>query len=299
MAKKDDRAYEFKIRQLELEVKERQKELLDFKLELSGINEQLEKFISQMSEQLKLATLIQRSLVPTEIPTIPGFEFSTKFVASSVNGSDYFDIFEMEDKLKFGVLMATSTGHGMASLFLSVLLKIAAQVEARKGLEPDQVLKKMNEEVQGKVKEAQAAHVFYGVVDRRDHSLKYTLSGDISALVYKHSADKYVILPQTQGMLVGKSGKANFKTEGLNLDPRDRLILTSTGFPKVKNKKDEEFGDKRLQKFLVDHTGKSCHEMRNEVLFQAKQFAQGEPYPQDLSVIVMGVKDKVAKLKRV
>ncbi len=299
MAKRDDRAHEFKIRQLTLEVKEREKELFDFRNELSSINAQLEKFISQMSSQLKMASLIQRALVPTEIPTISGFEFSTKFVASAIAGSDYFDIFEMEDKLKFGVLIASSSGHGMASLFLSVLLKLATQLEARKGLEADQVLKKMNEEVQDKVNEAQAAQVFYAVLDRRDFSMNYSLSGDVLAYVYKHDLDKFVVLDSTQGPLGIKGSKIKFKKESLILDPRDRLIVVSCGLPKVQNKKGEAFGEKRLLKYLVDSSSKSCHEVRNEILFQAKQFAQGTEYPQDLSVVVMRVKDKIVRLKKV
>lgn len=297
MAKKDVRSYEFKIRELELELKEREKELLDFRQELSAINDQLESFISQMGSQLKMATLMQRALVPTEIPTISGFEFSTKFVASPISGSDYFDIFEMEDRNRFGVLMASSTGHGMAALFLSIVLKMSAQMEAKRGLSPDQILKKINEEIKGKVKDTQAVCVFLGLVDKKDLSMTYSLSGELFAYAFKNDFDKVVKLEMTQPPL-GLSGKAPFKNESLQLEPRDRLILVSSGVGKVLNKKGEPFGSNRIQNSVVDATDKSLHEMRNEILFQAKKYSQEEEYPQDLSVIVMRVKDKVAKLKK-
>src|SRR5437868_4444078 len=129
MAKRDLRTPEQIIKDLKAELAERERELAEYRYELGAINRSLEKFLSEMANELKLAAIIQRTLVPTEIPTIPGFEFSTKFVASSLTGGDYFDIFELQDKMRFGVLMASCASHGMASLFLSVLLKLATQIE--------------------------------------------------------------------------------------------------------------------------------------------------------------------------
>lgn len=296
VAKKDDRPYEFRIKELELEVQDRERELQAFKQELGQINTQLEKFIDQVSAQLQQAHMIQKALVPTETPTIPGFEFSTKFLASLKSGGDYFDIFEHEDKMKFGILMANSTGHGMASLFLSILLKLTAQIEARKGLDPAQVLKKMNEEIQEKVKDSQSCHIFYAIVDRRDLQMTYSKSGDIFAYIYKYDADKFVSLDSTQELIQGK--KLNFKNETLILDPRDRLVLVSQGVRKIKNKKAVEFSEKDFLENLSEKTNASVHEIRNEVIFQIKKASQGVELLSDISVLVMKVKDKVVRLKK-
>src|SRR4051812_3967350 len=89
------------IKELESELADRNRDLATFRSELSKANTQLEKFIKQVAQELKIAGLIQKALVPTEFPNIPGFEFSTKFVPSSISGGDYFDIFEHEDKFRF------------------------------------------------------------------------------------------------------------------------------------------------------------------------------------------------------
>lgn len=298
MAKKDDRPYEFRIKELELEVQDRERELLAFREELGKINNQLENFLDQMAHQVRMALLIQKFLVPTDIPTIPGFEFSRKIVASQKMGGDYFDIFELEDKMKFAILMSNSSGHAMASLFLSVLLKLTSQIEARKGNDPAQVMKKMSDEILERAPEFknQASHVFYALVDRRDLSLTYSMSGNILAYAYKYDAGKFVKLPSTQGPM-GESAKS-FKKEALPLEARDRLVLVSPGLLKVQNKKGETFAEERLAKVLAQNTTASPHELRNEIHFQIKEFAQGVEYPQDLSVVVMNVKDKVLKLKK-
>ena len=95
-------ALQSRISELEAELADRERDLTVFREELARANSQLERFIKQISQELKMASLIQKALVPTEFPNIPGFEFSTKFVPSVISGGDYFDIFEHEDKFRFG-----------------------------------------------------------------------------------------------------------------------------------------------------------------------------------------------------
>jgi phosphoserine phosphatase RsbU/P len=297
MARRDIRTPEQKIKMLEQELAEKERELLSFRGELNKINAQLEKFISQLAHELKLAALIQRSLVPTEIPTIPGFEFSTKFVASSLTGGDYFDIFELEDKMRFGILLANSSGHGMASLFLSVLLKLTTNIEAKKGMEPNDVLIRMTKEIQANLKADDLANVIYMVIDRRRYDLAFSRAGGGFAYLYKYPEDKLVRLDSAESA-IGKDTKAQFKVETLHLDPRDKLILLSEGIGKAQNPAGEQFGEDRVIHHVMKNIHSTPHELRNEILYQVTHFADGREYPQDLSVLVMGVKDKVIKLRK-
>jgi phosphoserine phosphatase RsbU/P len=276
---------------------EKERELLSFRKELNQINGQLEKFISQLAHEIKLAALIQRSLVPTEIPSIPGFEFSTKFVASSITGGDYFDIFELEDKMRFGILLANSSGHGMASLFLSVLLKLTTNIEAKKGMEPDEVLRRMTKEIQANLKGEELANIVYMLVDRRRYDLSFARAGSGFAYLYKYADDKLVQLDASQPA-VGKDTNPEFKVETVHLDPRDKLILLTSGIGKALNQKGEDFGEDRIIHHVMKNIHSTPHELRNEILYQVSQFVDGREYPQDLSVLIMGVKDKVIKLRK-
>ena len=270
MAKKESRDPEFRVRQLELELAEKEQELVAFKAELGKINTELEKFISQMAGELKMATLIQRSLVPTEFPSIPGFEFSTKFVASSLTGGDYYDIFELEDKMRFGILIANCSGHGMAALFLSVLLKLTTQIEARKGMNPNDVLSHMTRELQNNLKDADQANVFYAVADRRRYVLNFARAGHVLAFLYKYSDDKIIRL-ETGDPAIGKKSAGTFKFEEVSLDPRDKLILVSEGIVKAVNEANEPFGEDRLFETILKNPRSGCHDLRNEIFFQVSK----------------------------
>lgn len=296
MAKKDPRSPEQKIKALEEEVAEKEREILKIRQELDKVNRQLEGFIGQIGTQLHVALQIQKSLVPTEVPTIPGFEFSSKFVPSSVSGGDYFDIFELEDKMKFGVLMASSTSYGMASLFMSVLIKLTTKLEARRGMDPSDVLKHLLKELtQSFQTPNDAVHIFYGVVDRRDLSLSYAAAGDGIGYVYKFSQDKLVVL-STKEPALNINSKPNFKTESISLDPRDRFVMASRGLRKLNNSAKAEYGSKEICDVILENYQSTIHQLRNEILFRAKKFVKSDEYPADVSVVVMKIKDRVLKL---
>jgi sigma-B regulation protein RsbU (phosphoserine phosphatase) len=290
-------ALQNRIRELEGELSERERDLGVFRDELARANAQLERFIKQISQELKMASLIQKALVPTEFPNIPGFEFSTKFVPSPISGGDYFDIFEHEDKFRFGIVLANSTGYSMSALFLSVLLKMTGQLEARKGTPPDRILSLMAHELVPAVQTTDQANVFYAVIDRRGFELTYCGAGRMVALLHSYANNKLQRL-EWEAEPFGHSFKSDLKSSTISLGPRDRVILCSEGTVRAMNAKGEVFGEERLYKAILAAPRLGVHDLRNEILYQIERFAQGKELPQDVTVVVTEVKDRVIKLAK-
>lgn len=286
-----------RISELETELADRERDLAVFRDELAQANTQLERFIKQISQELRMASLIQKSIVPTEFPNIPGFEFSTKFVPSPISGGDYFDIFEHEDKFRFGIVLASSSGYSMSALFLSVLLRMTGQLEARKGTPPDQILGLMAKELVPHIQSTDQANVFYGVIDRRGFELTYAGVGKATAMLLNYQTGKIQRLEWTTPPFQ-QTFAAEIKSSTLALNPRDRLILCSEGVSRAQNPKGEAFGEERLAKAILAAPRLGVHDLRNEILYQVERFAQGKDLPQDATVVVCEVKDRVIKLAK-
>lgn len=286
-----------RIRELETELGDREKDLAVFRDELAKANSQLERFIKQIGQELKMASLIQKALVPTEFPNIPGFEFSTKFTPSPISGGDYFDIFEHEDKFRFGIVLASSSGYSMSALFLSVLLKMTGQLEARKGTSPDRILELMGRELVPTIQSSDQANVFYAVVDRRSFELTYSGAGRVVALLVSFATGKLQRLEWTTPAF-HHGFQAELKSANLALGPRDRIILCSEGVTHALNFKGEAFGEERLYKTILAAPRLGVHDLRNEIFYQLERFTKGRDLPQDVTVVVTEVKDRVIKLAK-
>lgn len=291
----DIKALKSKISALEQELKDREADLKLFRDELKGANHRLAHMTAQTAAQLKVLHHIQSLLVPTQLPNIPGFEFSSKFMASGLGGGDYFDIFEHEDKFRFGLLLSSSSGYGVSALLLSVFLKMAGRLEARRHMEAADFLKSLMEEVQGKLQDKDQVSVFYGIVDRRRYEFNYCNTGGVTGLYYQAQEKKLLSLNGESGPIT-LSERPEFLNETRSLQPRDRIILCSQGVAEVESEAGEAFGSERIFSAILNSCHLPVHEQRNEIFFQLQQFLGTRAPLRDLSVVVTEVKDRVIKL---
>lgn len=286
-----------RIQELELELAGKDHELAKYRQELKRTNISLESLISQVTEEIRMGGLIQKMLSPTQLPNISGFECSSKYQPGDRYGGDYFDIFEHEDKLKFGVVVASSTGYTMSALFLSVLIKISSQVEARRGLEPHKMLELLIQELVPNIQNSDKASVFYGVIDRRTYELSYSGVGRIEACVQVYGEEGLQSL-EACGPAFSKEFNTQPHTLKLQLNPRDRLVIATEGVVASQNPQGETWGPEGLREAISMAPRQGVHELRNEILHLNEKFT-GRPTPlRDQTVIVMEVKDRVIKLAK-
>lgn len=284
-----------RVRELEMEVLDREKELALYRAELISTNQRLERLVVQIHQEIKVAQAIQKAIVPTDFPNIQGFEFSTKFVPSMIQGGDYFDIFNHEDRLRFGLILASGSGHTMSALFLSVLLKYTGQMEARKGSAPDAILSQLAAELIPNMDIGSQAEIFYGLIDRRNFELSFCKLGHVVGFHYSYADNELKLLPST-GESIVETSPTTMKMHSLNLNPKDRLVLCSPGVATTTNLEGEIFGILRLSKVIHEIVRSGVHEIRNQILFQVHQFSGGQEIPRDRTVLVLEVKDNVLKL---
>jgi sigma-B regulation protein RsbU (phosphoserine phosphatase) len=284
-----------RIEELEQDLAECERDLDKYRNELVLANTRMKKLIVQMSQDLKVVSAIQKVLVPTEFPNIPGFEFSTKFIASPIQGGDYFDIFEHHDRFRFGLVLASSSGYGMSALLLSILLKLGGELEARRGRSSADAVEALRKELWESMTEQDRAQIFYAVIDRRSFEMGFTHLGRMAAVHFSHSRQEFVRL-ESQGPAISLDHRQGIPESVVALNARDRVIIVSEGLFHIRNINDEEYGEERFFDSLMKVKNKGVHEVRNEILFKLEKFHQGVRLSRDLTVIVLEVKDRVIKL---
>lgn len=294
MAKEQDELKE-RISELEHELAVKEAELHRYRLELSKANGALEKMIAQISQELKLAQVMQKFLSPTELPNVQGFEFSTKFLPGTRSGGDYFDIFEHEDKLKFGILISSASGYSLSSVLLSVIIKISSQIEARRGLEAHKVLALLAREVVPSIQNEDKASVFYGIVDRRSFEMQYCSVGNIDGFMQVYGQDSLVELLPTAPSL-GKDFNTEPQSRVIQLNPRDRLILATEGLKLSQNSLGVNWGGHGISEAISRAPKQGVHELRNEILIANERYSGKQDPVRDQTLIVTEVKDRVIKL---
>lgn len=286
-----------KIAKLERDLSVRDQELLKWRSEVMKANSSLEKIMLQIGQELGMAQALQKFLSPTEIPHISGFDFSTKFVPGTRSGGDYFDIFEHEDRLKFGILISSASGYSLSSVLLGVIIKISSQIEARRGLPPHKVISSLVQDVVPQIKNQDSASVFYGVVDRRSFELEYSSIGNINGFLQIYGQEHIQRL-NSCGPSLNKEFKSDPETTRIQLNPRDRIILATDGLCDSLDTQGHAWGAAGLESAIRSAPKLGVHELRNEILFANERYAEKSEPVRDQTVIIAEVKDRVIKLAR-
>lgn len=277
------------VKLLESELANKNQEILIYRQELIKFSQRLDGLMSQLTSDTNLVSQIYRVLVPTEIPKFPGFEISRKFTYGSKSGGDYFDLFEHEDKMKFGLLVASSSGYAMSALFLSFVLKVSHILEAKRGEASHMIMQKIADDLKQSAGPQDFTHAFYGVVDRRNYQLEFCSVGDILGFYQVQGKAPLVLKSPSAGF--GKDFNSKLTSMTLELEPRSRLCVVTNGLSDI-------LGLDRIVKILSESYQKDVHDLRNELLFAAQQITKKETPDRDQTVVVLEVKDKVIKLAK-
>ncbi len=264
------------------EVSAYQKELLKF-------SQKLDQLMTQSNDDIQVLNQIHKFLAPTELPQFPGFEFSRKFVYGTKFGGDYFDIFEHEDKMKFGVLISSATGYAMSALMLSIVLKLSHIMEAKKGMSPSKVMEHLGTELKQLASEKDKAQVLYAVIDRREWTFNFCAVGKIQGFFLVPDGQMQLISSDSDGL--GPTLNPKYSEIKLNLEPKTKIVLVTEGLMDILTR-DE------MAQIIQNPRLQSPHDLRNDLLVAAQVKSGLETPLRDQTVVVIEVKDNIIKLAK-
>jgi GAF domain-containing protein/anti-sigma regulatory factor (Ser/Thr protein kinase) len=128
----------------------------------------------RLFEQHRVAQMLQRSLLPSELPQPSGLSFSARYLpaaAKQLVGGDWYDVIVLPDG-RVGVGIGDVVGHGLEAATLMGALRSALQAYAVQGLTPGEIAPLLARFAQTTVNARMATYV-YGVIDSERRSFTF------------------------------------------------------------------------------------------------------------------------------
>jgi phosphoserine phosphatase RsbU/P len=103
----------------------------------------------QLEVERTAARVLQRSLLPSRLPSLPEFEFASRYVPAEVGGvgGDWYDAFKLEDG-PLWIMVGDIVGHGMRASVVMGRLRSALRAYALEGLDPAEVVTRADRKLQ-------------------------------------------------------------------------------------------------------------------------------------------------------
>jgi len=265
----------------------------------------------RMERELEIAHEVQQSLLPKDIPEVPGMEIAATMRPAYEVGGDFYDVIPLSGG-RMGMLVADVSDKGMpAALYMALARTLlrAHSLSARPqylsdALESVQVRRLMRSGSLGALAALGAVRqtneyltehhsessmfltLFYAVYDPSSHLLTYVNAGHNPPLLYNVTSGQHDWLRPTD-MLMGVMSQRPFEAQERHLDANDVLVLYTDGVTEAFNARHEMFGEERLVEAIRAHGTASAQELVQALAATVATFAGEAPQSDDITILVM------------
>ncbi|MFT6109828.1 MAG: sigma-B regulation protein RsbU (phosphoserine phosphatase) [Planctomycetota bacterium] len=250
---------------------------------------EVELFVREREREVAME--VQEALQPTDFEVPEGYSVASEHVGSSEPGGDFHDIVLADDE-RTVFFACDVSGAGVPGALVGAMARAYLRSELKKGGSLADALKNVNRTIAGEVRRGMYVTVLAAALDSDTHELEVAAAGHKLPLVHWCAADKSIRAIQPDGIALGFDKGPVFdrgiSVRHIPMDPGDRVVIAGTGAVRVINMAGDEIGEKRFYKLFARNAEDAPAEVLDGVLTALEAFADEEPFPTDVSLIVLG-----------
>ncbi|MEV6778701.1 SpoIIE family protein phosphatase [Streptomyces syringium] len=242
------------------------------------------------SERTAISQSLQRSLLPPELPDVPGVEVEVIYRAAGEGnevGGDFYDLFPIRDGA-YGFAIGDVCGTGPEAAAVTGLARHALRLLAREGFGGPAVLERLNAAILDEGARSRFLTLLYGELwPQHDGSavLKVVCAGH--PLPLRLRQDGTVEPAATPQPLLGVMEDLELYEQTITLDPGDVLLCVTDGVTE-RREGTRMLGDDGLTDVLTTCTGLTAGAVAARILRAVERFA-AEPASDDMAILAMRV----------
>lgn len=202
----------------------------------------------RIEQELRVARVIQETLLPKEIPIIAGWDLAAHWQPAREVSGDFYDFIPLPDG-RIAVIVADVTDKGVPAALVMATTRSILRAQAEHLISPGKVLERTNELLHPDIPPKMFVTCLYMVIEpgsgevvlaNAGHNLPYVLSnGEVKEL-------------RATGMPLGLMPGMPYDELETALIPGQSLVLSSDGLVEAHNERGEMYGFGRLKSQLAD-----------------------------------------------
>lgn len=246
----------------------------------------LEKAARQrMERDLDIARQIQRGLLPSSKPNVPGYDIAGLSRAADKTGGDYFDWQVFPDG-RVLTSLADVSGHGIGPALMAAVCRAYARATTQE-LDLGRYMNRLNQLLMDDMPEGRFI-TFVGVlIDPQKHQIQMISAGHGPLFRCVHASGE-LIESNADGVPLGLIPQNEYGTATrFSLDPGDSVLLITDGLFEWPNSAGESYGLERLRNAIRASTCVTTDEMIQRLYDQSREFAGDVAQEDDVTIVVI------------
>ncbi len=235
-----------------------------------------------MKSELEQAAIVQRQLLPMDLPQMLGINFSWQLIPCVFMAGDMLNVFHLDDnQMAFYILDVK--GHGVAAALAAVAASYLLKPSTTETiLRPSIVLTQLNSRL-SEGSDENFITVFYGVLDIEELTLTYARAGHCPPLLI--SVDDEIRELDHGDLPVGIYKTLDYEDYQITLQRGDKLILYTDGIIETENSSGQFFTKMRLIETVQQNKDICISDLTELIIRGALDHAEGQKIQDDISIL--------------
>lgn len=251
------------------------------------LSEQLKDAYQNADYESRVIADLQQSLLPSELPRVPGLDVAAHYRTAHRAGGDLYDFFPLPGG-RLGVLVADVSGHGSPAAVLMAITHSLAHSYPGDPASPGALLGHLNAHLARRYVGATGNFVtaFYAVFDPVSRTVTYASAGHPAPRLRAAGAADWHPLAAGQSLPLGVSATRGDYSEGVApFRPGDRVALYTDGLTDATDRNGDPFGPGGVDG-PAERAPSAAAEIRR-VLADLDRFTDGLPVADDRTLVVV------------
>jgi serine phosphatase RsbU (regulator of sigma subunit) len=203
--------------------------------------------IIPLTEELRSAGRIQRSLLPSHFPALTGWEVSGACLAAGPIGGDFYDIQQLPNSRTL-FLVADVMGKGIPAALIASVLRAVVRNVAPTASGPAEILARVNQLIYEDLSNAEMFVTAQAAcLDLKNGVMEIASAGHCPLLLRTRNGIESIA---PAGIPIGVSPRASYAEETVPAAEIEMILMYTDGVTESRNKRGESFGIERLENWF-------------------------------------------------
>jgi serine phosphatase RsbU (regulator of sigma subunit) len=206
----------------------------------------------RIEQELRVARLIQQTLLPKALPELPGYDVAAYYQPAREVGGDFYDFLELEDG-RLGLVVGDVTDKGVPAAIVMATTRTMLRAAAQRLFSPGEVLRRVNDVLVQDIPPNMFVTCLYAILDQESGRLVYANAGH--DLPYRRRAGRSEGAEELRatGMPLGLLPGMGYEEKEIVLEEGESVLFYSDGLVEAHDPNREMFGFPRLQGLVGAH----------------------------------------------
>ncbi|MGH9346730.1 MAG: PP2C family protein-serine/threonine phosphatase [Vicinamibacterales bacterium] len=244
-----------------------------------------------LKNDLEIAREIQQAMLPKAVYQAEGIDAFGMTRPANTVGGDFYDVIPLGGG-RVLVALGDVAGKGSPAALLMALLLAMLRTLVDEGLDPAELVTRLNVQVMKQAPSTRFITLFLGVFDPATGQLTYVNAGQNPPLLRRaagspaSTGSAYEWLREG-GVALGMFDRAQYVVGRTTLNPADVLVMYSDGITEAENARGQPFDEQGLQRVIETKSWATARELGWATFEAVERYTDERRLLDDLTVLVV------------